>query len=259
VTYYGYRYYSPVLGRWTRRDPIDLGRNFYHFVKNGTPFRYDILGLQTNDKYRDEKEKKCNDEKNKFWKNNPRWEEIRNWYKTNPSKESKRKKCEVRLKCVCCGDNQDFGGRTRLAYTKDGTLIYESAVCYNKSSNYTQTIAHELTHFFDYCGGEYDDSNCPDKDANSEEHFKCHCYNKLCMEYRAFFITGKCHDPDSCWEYIMTKHFAKGTKSYWEDYSCDLLVGKSQLILEKMKLRLETKCSLNHHMPPPPIYPKPTL
>jgi RHS repeat-associated protein len=46
--YYGYRYYSPVLGRWLNRDPIgeDGGINLYGFVKNGPVNSVDLLGLQ---------------------------------------------------------------------------------------------------------------------------------------------------------------------------------------------------------------------
>jgi len=45
--YYGYRYYSPTLGRWLRRDPIGErgGRNLSGFVLNSATGSYDPLGL----------------------------------------------------------------------------------------------------------------------------------------------------------------------------------------------------------------------
>ena len=45
--YYGYRYYSPELGRWTRRDPIgeEGGLNLYQSVANNLPNGIDALGL----------------------------------------------------------------------------------------------------------------------------------------------------------------------------------------------------------------------
>jgi len=45
--YYGYRYYSPELGRWPNRDPIGErgGINLYGFVGNGPLNRADKLGL----------------------------------------------------------------------------------------------------------------------------------------------------------------------------------------------------------------------
>ncbi len=45
--YYGYRYYSPELGRWLNRDPIGErgGRNLYAFTSNNPINLIDILGL----------------------------------------------------------------------------------------------------------------------------------------------------------------------------------------------------------------------
>jgi RHS repeat-associated protein len=46
VTYYLYRYYDPVTGRWPSRDPIQErgGVNLFAFVYNSTINRYDFLG-----------------------------------------------------------------------------------------------------------------------------------------------------------------------------------------------------------------------
>jgi RHS repeat-associated protein len=45
--YYGYRYYSPRLGRWMSRDPINElgGLNIHAFVRNRVVDRYDPFGL----------------------------------------------------------------------------------------------------------------------------------------------------------------------------------------------------------------------
>jgi len=45
--YYGYRYYSPELGRWLNRDPMgeDGGENVYGFVGNNPLWRCDATGL----------------------------------------------------------------------------------------------------------------------------------------------------------------------------------------------------------------------
>ena len=47
LTFYGFRYYSPELGRWTCRDPKEErgGLNLYTTVENGTTNRVDVLGL----------------------------------------------------------------------------------------------------------------------------------------------------------------------------------------------------------------------
>ena len=44
---YGYRYYSPELGRWTARDPIEewWGYNLYGFIRNQVPNSHDLYGL----------------------------------------------------------------------------------------------------------------------------------------------------------------------------------------------------------------------
>jgi RHS repeat-associated protein len=45
--YYGYRHYSPSLGRWLNRDPIEEegGKNLYGFVENSAASSADALGL----------------------------------------------------------------------------------------------------------------------------------------------------------------------------------------------------------------------
>ncbi|MBQ7590292.1 MAG: RHS repeat protein [Verrucomicrobia bacterium] len=45
--YYGYRYYSPDMGRWLSRDPIEEqgGLNLYGFVNNDPVNGHDMLGL----------------------------------------------------------------------------------------------------------------------------------------------------------------------------------------------------------------------
>jgi RHS repeat-associated protein len=45
LVYYNYRYYSPELGRWTKKDPITSG-NRYAMVKNMVTLTVDFLGLQ---------------------------------------------------------------------------------------------------------------------------------------------------------------------------------------------------------------------
>ena len=46
VTYYGYRYYDPITGRWPSRDPIEErgGINLYGFVGNDGVNALDVLG-----------------------------------------------------------------------------------------------------------------------------------------------------------------------------------------------------------------------
>lgn len=48
LNYYGYRFYSPVLGRWINRDPLGErgGVNLYGFVENDPVNWVDPLGLE---------------------------------------------------------------------------------------------------------------------------------------------------------------------------------------------------------------------
>ena len=48
LVYYGYRYYSPSLGRWLRRDPVEEGGgvNLYCILHNAPISRWDPTGLE---------------------------------------------------------------------------------------------------------------------------------------------------------------------------------------------------------------------
>jgi RHS repeat-associated protein len=48
LVYYNYRYYNPVLGRWTKRDPVgeEGGINSYLILINNPVFLWDYLGLK---------------------------------------------------------------------------------------------------------------------------------------------------------------------------------------------------------------------
>ncbi len=47
LIYYGHRYYTPSMGRWINRDPIEEqgGLTLYGFVKNNAPNSFDRFGL----------------------------------------------------------------------------------------------------------------------------------------------------------------------------------------------------------------------
>lgn len=47
LIYYNYRYYSPSLGRWISKDPIEErgGQNLYNFIANNPLNKFDLYGL----------------------------------------------------------------------------------------------------------------------------------------------------------------------------------------------------------------------
>ena len=47
LVYYNYRYYNPLDGRWTKRDPMEETKNAYAYINNRISF-VDILGLVLN-------------------------------------------------------------------------------------------------------------------------------------------------------------------------------------------------------------------
>jgi RHS repeat-associated protein len=53
LSYYGYRYYDSLMGRWISRDPIGEsgGVNHYVFIHNDGPNRVDMLGLADWEKF----------------------------------------------------------------------------------------------------------------------------------------------------------------------------------------------------------------
>ena len=57
LVYYNYRYYSPQLGRWTKRDPIEEkgGENLYVMVENHIIVQWDYLGLNESGKLQEKK------------------------------------------------------------------------------------------------------------------------------------------------------------------------------------------------------------
>ncbi len=46
LVYYNYRYYNPLDGRWTRRDPIEFRQMPYDYVRNAPVLKNDYRGLE---------------------------------------------------------------------------------------------------------------------------------------------------------------------------------------------------------------------
>ena len=97
--YWGYRWYSPSLGRWTRRDPIweGDGININVFVGNGPISGSDGLGLTMSTEL---DALDCRTKINTFLRNDPVYGE---WY--NRFKDS----CPLSFGCKCCSSSGKRG------------------------------------------------------------------------------------------------------------------------------------------------------
>lgn len=135
VHYYGRRYYSPELGRWPSRDPIeeDGGLNVYGFVENDPVRLTDSVGLRprswtvqatTVEQLRrylgveirrvGRSDAAYNDRKNQIWMGSLWWERGVGWITT--------------------------GGRPRWGVLRDD----EGNRLYNDLTAYSSVVAHEL-------------------------------------------------------------------------------------------------------------------
>ena len=84
--YYGYRYYSPSLGRWISRDPVEEqgGLNLYGFVNNDPVNKWDLLGMLQDERINPEvliissSEHKCVFSYN-FGIDDGKWEKFGDW------------------------------------------------------------------------------------------------------------------------------------------------------------------------------------
>jgi len=123
VTYYGYRYYDPVTGRWPSRDPIeeDGGINLYGFVGNDPLRRADKLGLSIFDIFGP----RCCNSSNST---SDEWAIVGKgeWKKLGPG--------ECTGLCDDC-DGMTCGGRFFAPNPGRSVAIFDSRTCNNNTSN----------------------------------------------------------------------------------------------------------------------------
>ncbi|MCK9316431.1 MAG: hypothetical protein M0Q48_09865 [Verrucomicrobia bacterium] len=187
LVYYGYRYYSPALGRWLSRDPIEEqgGLNLYGFVNNDPVNRWDRLGMwsHSHDCAEDQLEllrnteegaKKCLAEWSKFFKSLDNFnyenffygEEFKNLTKENKeeirsfNEEFKKKidlisihfnKNEYEVECECNCDS-DTKGYVNKNWIKYGIIDDDIHFCpFFFRDNFIDQKAifiHEMTHYY---------------------------------------------------------------------------------------------------------------
>ena len=195
----GYRYYNPELGRWPSRDPIgeDGGFLLYGFCLNSPVSRFDPKGTAS---------KKCSGAWDEFLKNNPKYKKMIDYLKRTDSKYS----CCIAnfLPSDCCPAGKAGVTKKIGSFVKNGKTceIYRITLCCENGTDYGNTIAHELVHFFDKCTIP---TKCDIKTMTIDEWKTCVCEEELCAELRAFKHVGDCADFESCWELVVKLGYLK--------------------------------------------------
>jgi len=165
VTYYGYRYYDPVTGRWPSRDPIGErgGVNLYGFVRNNGVTSLDYLGMAACDT--------C--------------EEGLEHGKTTP--EAQRfiellgeKECAV-PDATCSCDYEGKGGGAYNWVTKKITLKCNATA---GPQYFSDMYIHELSHAVDDCYSLGLLKGSPDDRCKKRTCTEARAYNKAnCRRY----------------------------------------------------------------------------
>jgi RHS repeat-associated protein len=187
VYYYGYRYYSPTLGRWVSRDPIgEEGElNRYVFVKNNGVNTLDRLGLISI--------QECKKESKQIIKNDKKLLKL---YRRLRKASRGGTPCLNGIDCLCCYEAKDAGGYYAPPYygyhPKWIIICAQGPSTYPGTDDIKTTLLHELQHADDWCFENYD----------FEEYKDC-----LHSEIRAFYCSRECNDLDSCVEILKDRGY----------------------------------------------------
>jgi len=174
--YYGYRYYSPRLGRWVSRDPIeeDGGTNLYAYVENKPSIEVDPSGKMLANK--GNSKEACQKAVAEALKD-PKIKELYDHAKGGKD-PLLGIACLGKVRCITCLWPGIGGGCD--PFSRD---IF---VCSNRmpKEKIKQTVHHELAHAVGMCG--------------TSALFGC----KSCMkeEKRAYYLSGGCGTDEVCTE-----------------------------------------------------------
>ena len=180
---YGYRSYSPHLGRWTCKDPIVErgGINLYGMVRNDGVNRWDRLGLKSG----------CSqDEVDKIIAGDDFIKGISANLEAN--KKNGLENCDSpTVECKCCEKFEN--GKIPGGYQQGSKIV----ICSNGPARGKDSLAdylrHEFVHAYDRCsgkGGDCDDAVCTEirayimmnADTSSKEEIKTRV--KASIDYR---------------------------------------------------------------------------
>jgi len=202
LAYFGFRYYSPNLGRWISRDPLGeyAGENVVAFVQNQPTGTIDPFGLwrlpwpgrprpQPQPDPKPTKQSCCSDTLSRLMSAEPFKTAIDNlmtvgWRKPN-------KQClKMKPQCVDCSKLRRAPGDTggELGHYSPNNLTIN--LCWNNMSDFSQgsiesILRHELQHAYTTCGGRA--TGCPS--TGSQEGYQC-CMGRLLDEMQAHMCGG---------------------------------------------------------------------
>ncbi len=201
--YYGFRFYSPQLGRWLSRDPIEEegGVNILSFLMNSPLGMHDYIGMAIS-------RADCEKGKNAFLKANPKWGKM---ISDAASGAGGKGKCLLHWNFSCSCSPGALGTHV-FAGDSGENKIGEITLCCNLAADTQRlhtTIAHELTHFFDFCDVAVG-FGCDSLPLFSKERYVCLCAEEICKEMRAFRHSKECDSPKSCLTLVRAKGYLKG-------------------------------------------------
>ena len=170
LTYYNYRLYDPVSGRWINRDPIQEkgGLNLYGFVRNNSINRWDFLGQEDDSK-------KCEKCKDYLKIKEPEFAVIR--------AAMAKKGCTLNILCKEISGYGHPGGLTLPPVNlKNPVINIEFDCCQIGEYKRIGVFEHELMHAKDHCN----------------KTNKASCEGSVCTEIKAYAVSAcKIYtDPD---------------------------------------------------------------
>ena len=136
--YWGYRWYSPGMGRWVSRDPVGEvgGRHLYAIAHNEHVYSFDALGL---------KRSSCENAVDRIFPSFENHIDYADRYKI-----MREKGCSIaKPMCECC-DKSTKAKHMFDPSTKVSTLIF----CDHGKrdmGDWLESFKHEFSHAFDYC------------------------------------------------------------------------------------------------------------
>ncbi|MBK8915194.1 MAG: hypothetical protein IPM64_11455 [Phycisphaerales bacterium] len=168
--YYGYRYYSPRLGRWINRDPIEErgGPNVFASLGNEPTAAIDALGHCA------AASQPANDERDKA-------EACRKVLAANVKANQdlidllKKKGCSVSIRCAI---GLDMPAGVNCVYGAGAIICFDTHTA--------AELRHELIHALQYCGvpGMDDHTMGPPSPTSVDD--------RACMELQAYTCSGQC-------------------------------------------------------------------